>query len=55
MKYPQHLIEADLLFKRISAHARREKSIRPATYYSARLGWKAVVKVEHYACDRRVS
>src|SRR3954467_15166284 len=28
MKYPKRLIEVDLPIKRISAHARREKSIR---------------------------
>ncbi len=28
LTYPKHLIEVDLPIKRISAHARREKSIR---------------------------
>jgi len=31
MRYPKRLIEVDLPIKRISAHARREKSIRKTT------------------------
>lgn len=78
---PKHLIEVDLPIKRISAHARREKSIRHghistlhiwwarqplaacwavicatmpevhAIRNPARLGWKPIVKVVHYACN----
>src|SRR5580692_11062693 len=37
--YPKRLIEVDLPIKRISAHARREKSIRPGHISTLHIWW----------------
>jgi len=37
--YPKRLIEVDLPIKRISAHARRERSIRPGHISTLHIGW----------------
>src|SRR5438128_4669850 len=37
--YPKRLIEVDLPIKRISAHARREKSIRHGHISTVHIGW----------------
>lgn len=39
MTYPKRLIEVDLPIKRISAHARREKSIRPGHISTLHIWW----------------
>ena len=39
MKYPKRLIEVDLPIKRISAHARREKSIRHGHISTLHIWW----------------
>jgi adenine-specific DNA methylase len=38
-KYPKRLIEVDLPIKRISAHARREKSIRHGHISTLHIWW----------------
>ena len=57
MSYPKRLIEVDLPIKRISAHARREKSIRHGHISTLHIwwarrplgqGWEVAVQVEHY-------
>jgi len=61
-QYLKRLIETDLLVKGITAHARRGKPIwrgrisTPQVHVirnPARLGWKPIVTVEHYACDTK--
>ena len=52
MIYPKRLIEVDLPIARISAHARREKSIQHGLDSTLHpwwiwLGWQPVVAVEH--------
>ena len=39
VKYPKRLIEVDLPIKRISAHARREKSIRHGHISTLHIWW----------------
>jgi putative DNA methylase len=39
MNYPKRLIEVDLPIKRISVHARREKSIRPGHISTLHIWW----------------
>jgi putative DNA methylase len=39
MKYPKRLIEVDLPIKRISAHARREKTVRHGHFSSLHIWW----------------
>lgn len=39
MTYPKRLIEVDLPIKRISAHARREKSIRHGNISTLHIWW----------------
>ncbi len=39
IQYPKRLIEVDLPIKRISAHARREKSIRHGHISTPHIGW----------------
>src|SRR6187551_566450 len=39
MQYPKRLIEVDLPIKRISAHARREKSIRHGHISTLHIWW----------------
>ena len=39
MTYPKRLIEVDLPIKRISAHARREKSIRHGHISTLHIWW----------------
>ncbi|HEV7858773.1 MAG TPA: DUF1156 domain-containing protein, partial [Pyrinomonadaceae bacterium] len=39
MTYPKRLIEVDLPIKRISAHARREKSIRQGHISTLHIWW----------------
>ena len=39
MAYPKRLIEGDLPIKRISAHARREKSIRHGHFSTLHIWW----------------
>jgi putative DNA methylase len=39
MAYPKRLIEVDLPIKRISAHARREKSIRHGHISTLHIWW----------------
>ncbi len=41
MDYPKRLIEVDLPIKRISAHARREKSIRHGHISTLHIWWGA--------------